>query len=313
MEDWERDLDHQEFERILRELRKEFDFYYKDYYRTSMVVRCAIDDHLEDEHSSLPFTHKSYLMDTGIDLGKDLQTSSQWFGGLGSRDSHRGQQQLPNREDWELWTTFRKQWRKDHPFGFFAKLARTPTGVFDLKNWECGVPGKDKTLWEGGLFKLELHFPDEYPTVPPKCKFVPPLFHPNVYPSGTDLLDDPNPESPAQAEAYQFFVRDKAAYEKRIRQMANEERDEDCNLDLLKHRLAFTERIITLAVALRFVSMHETVGNDIELVSAMTLAWSLGQSNSIGEALATNFTPLEVSDFQKPDAGLECLSKLFNL
>jgi len=53
-----------------------------------------------------------------------------------------------------------KQWRKDHPFGFFAKPARTPTGVLDLKKWECGVPGKDKTLWEGGLFKLDVLFPD---------------------------------------------------------------------------------------------------------------------------------------------------------
>jgi len=30
----------------------------------------------------------------------------------------------------------------------------------DLKKWECGVPGKEKTIWEGGLFKLEVSFPD---------------------------------------------------------------------------------------------------------------------------------------------------------
>lgn len=60
--------------------------------------------------------------------------------------------------------------------------------MMDLKRWECGVPGKDKTMWEGGLFKLEVTFPDgmrmaspvskapannstlvEYPTKPPKC------------------------------------------------------------------------------------------------------------------------------------------------
>lgn len=80
----------------------------------------------------------------------------------------------------------RKQWRRDHPFGFFAKPVRTAQGVLDLKKWECGVPGKDKTLWEGGLFKLDVLFPDgklgpckqctsmltytlEYPTKPPKC------------------------------------------------------------------------------------------------------------------------------------------------
>lgn len=56
--------------------------------------------------------------------------------------------------------TDRKQWRRDHPFGFFAKPAHTPQGVLDLKKWECGVPGKDKTLWEGGLFKLDVLFPD---------------------------------------------------------------------------------------------------------------------------------------------------------
>lgn len=80
----------------------------------------------------------------------------------------------------------RKQWRKDHPFGFYAKPERGANGVMNLKAWECGIPGKDKTLWEGGLFKLSVVFPDgkldrlqhpktkltmttEYPTKPPKC------------------------------------------------------------------------------------------------------------------------------------------------
>ncbi|KAI9814996.1 MAG: E2 SUMO-conjugating protein ubc9 [Pycnora praestabilis] len=134
----------------------------------------------------------------------------------------------------------RKQWRRDHPFGFFAKPQRNPQGVLDLKKWECGVPGKDKTLWEGGLFKLDVIFPDG--------KFVPPLFHPNVYPSGTvclsilneeegwkpaitikqillgiqDLLDDPNPDSPAQADAYNLFKKDRQAYEKKVKHIVKE-------------------------------------------------------------------------------------------
>ena len=57
-------------------------------------------------------------------------------------------------------TVCRKQWRRDHPFGFFAKPHRNAQGVLDLKKWECGVPGKEKTLWEGGLFKLDVIFPD---------------------------------------------------------------------------------------------------------------------------------------------------------
>jgi ubiquitin-conjugating enzyme E2 I len=72
--------------------------------------------------------------------------------------------------------------------------------------WEAGIPGKAGTAWENGMYKLWLLFPDEYPTRPPKCKtprtpfkprvrvlmragkFDPPLFHPNVYPSGTVCL-----------------------------------------------------------------------------------------------------------------------------
>ncbi|EMR09572.1 SUMO-conjugating enzyme ubc9 [Pneumocystis murina B123] len=142
----------------------------------------------------------------------------------------------------------RKQWRKDHPFGFYAKPNKLPDGTMDLMNWSVGIPGRPKTSWEGGMFKLTMFFPEEYPTKPPKCKFTPPLFHPNVYPSGTvclsilneeeswkpaitikqillgiqDLLNDPNPNSPAQSEAYTLFKKDRAAYEKRIRQQARE-------------------------------------------------------------------------------------------
>ncbi|KAJ6122436.1 hypothetical protein N7512_004901 [Penicillium capsulatum] len=110
----------------------------------------------------------------------------------------------------------------------------------DLKHWECAVPGKANTLWEGGVFKLDVFFPDG--------KFTPPLFHPNVYPSGTvclsilneeeawrpaitikqillgiqDLLNDPNPESPAQADAYNLFKKDRPAYERRVKQVVKE-------------------------------------------------------------------------------------------
>lgn len=64
----------------------------------------------------------------------------------------------------------RKQWRKDHPYGFYARPTKGANGVADLKTWEVGIPGKQNTIWAGGLFKLSVIFPDEYPTKPPKCK-----------------------------------------------------------------------------------------------------------------------------------------------
>ncbi|SJX64609.1 probable ubiquitin--protein ligase hus5 [Sporisorium reilianum f. sp. reilianum] len=142
----------------------------------------------------------------------------------------------------------RKQWRKDHPFGFYARPAKAPDGSLDLMNWEVGIPGKANTPWEGGIYKLKMIFPEEYPSKPPKCKFTPPLFHPNVFPSGTvclsildedkgwkpaitikqillgiqDLLNDPNPHDPAQSEAFTMFQKDATAYERRVRQQARE-------------------------------------------------------------------------------------------
>jgi len=143
-------------------------------------------------------------------------------------------------------TEERKAWRKDHPFGFIARPTKNPDGSMNLFTWDCAIPGKKGTMWEGGLFRVKLLFKDDYPSTPPKCKFEPPLFHPNVYPSGTiclslldenkdwkpsisvkqllvgiqELLNNPNPDDPAQAEAYQIYIQDKPEYEKRVRRQA---------------------------------------------------------------------------------------------
>ncbi len=39
-----------------------------------------------------------------------------------------------------------------------------------------------------------MEFPEDYPAAPPKCKFLTPLFHPNIYPSGTVCLSILNEE-----------------------------------------------------------------------------------------------------------------------
>ncbi|XP_042827491.1 SUMO-conjugating enzyme UBC9 isoform X2 [Panthera tigris] len=62
----------------------------------------------------------------------------------------------------------RKAWRKDHPFGFVAVPTKNPDGTMNLMNWECAIPGKKGTPWEGGLFKLRMLFKDDYPSSPPK-------------------------------------------------------------------------------------------------------------------------------------------------
>ncbi|XP_060857344.1 SUMO-conjugating enzyme UBC9-B-like [Metopolophium dirhodum] len=140
----------------------------------------------------------------------------------------------------------RKAWRKNHPFGFTAKPAKNQDGTLNLMVWECLIPGRMGTPWENGLYFLRMTFKDDYPLSPPKCRFEPPLFHPNVYPSGTVclsildeekdycpditikqlllgiqyLLNEPNINDPAQAEAYRIYCQNRLEYNNRVRAQA---------------------------------------------------------------------------------------------
>ncbi|EKX34450.1 hypothetical protein GUITHDRAFT_155732 [Guillardia theta CCMP2712] len=142
-------------------------------------------------------------------------------------------------------TEERRSWRKDHPVGFFARLDQNPDGSMNLMRWKCGVPGKENTIWAGGLFDITMEFSEDYPHKPPKCRFPAGFFHPNVYPSGTvclsilnedeawkpgitikqillgiqDLLDSPNPLSPAQEDAYRTYMNNRQEYERRVRSL----------------------------------------------------------------------------------------------
>ncbi|KDO84098.1 hypothetical protein CISIN_1g031420mg [Citrus sinensis] len=64
-------------------------------------------------------------------------------------------------------TEERKAWRKNHPHGFVAK-PETKDGSVNLMIWECIIPGKTGTDWEGGYFPLTLYFSEDYPSKPPK-------------------------------------------------------------------------------------------------------------------------------------------------
>ncbi|MCD7447925.1 hypothetical protein HAX54_036293 [Datura stramonium] len=55
----------------------------------------------------------------------------------------------------------------------------------ERKAWRKNHPHTD---WEGGHYPLIMHFTEDYPTQPPKCKFPKDFFHMNVYPSGDVCL-----------------------------------------------------------------------------------------------------------------------------
>ncbi|EFA86200.1 putative ubiquitin-conjugating enzyme E2 [Heterostelium album PN500] len=141
-------------------------------------------------------------------------------------------------------TEERKTWRKDHPVGFFARPENNPDGSANLYKWLCGIPGKEGTPWEGGVYPLSIQFSSEYPSKPPRCSLPPNFFHPNVFPNGDiclsiinesgwkpsisvkqivlgvqELLDTPNTKSPA-SNAYKIYEKDRVDYNKKVKEQA---------------------------------------------------------------------------------------------
>eukprot|EP01104_Vermistella_antarctica_P020732 TRINITY_DN899_c0_g1_i1.p1 TRINITY_DN899_c0_g1~~TRINITY_DN899_c0_g1_i1.p1 ORF type:complete len:161 (+),score=2.53 TRINITY_DN899_c0_g1_i1:73-555(+) len=138
----------------------------------------------------------------------------------------------------------RAAWRKKRPPMFYARPRKdVTTGTMNLYIWDCGIPGKLGTPWEGGIYPLTCEFTEDYPSKPPKCRFPANFFHPNIYPSGTvclsildpdkdwkpsiniqqillgiqDLLNHANENDPAQADAHHIYVTDRVEYERRVK------------------------------------------------------------------------------------------------
>ncbi|KAJ5073183.1 hypothetical protein M0811_08440 [Anaeramoeba ignava] len=85
-----------------------------------------------------------------------------------------------------------KQFASNHLLKQFRELSKNPVDGFsagliddDPFNWEITVIGPTDTLYEGGIFRATLAFPDNYPNYPPKMKFISEMWHPNIYKDGT--------------------------------------------------------------------------------------------------------------------------------
>jgi ubiquitin-conjugating enzyme E2 A len=112
----------------------------------------------------------------------------------------------------------------------------------NITKWTAAVFGPEGTEWEGGVFRLAVSFPDDYPIHAPEVRFVAPYpFHPNVYANGKICIDilqhnwsaayelasvltsvqalliDPNPQSPANNEAAVLFTENRAEYNRRVK------------------------------------------------------------------------------------------------
>ena len=62
----------------------------------------------------------------------------------------------------------------------------------NLYKWYGTIVGPSDSPYSGGLFKLLIDFPDNYPFKPPRIKFETPIYHPNINKYGSICLDTLN-------------------------------------------------------------------------------------------------------------------------
>ncbi|VVT54533.1 uncharacterized protein SAPINGB_P004123 [Magnusiomyces paraingens] len=125
----------------------------------------------------------------------------------------------------------------------------------DIYHWNIGVMVlAEDSPYNGGYFKARMIFPSDYPYSPPTFKFIPPIFHPNVYRDGrlcisilhksgdvtsgepdgetwspvqtvesvlvsiVSLLSDPNINSPANVDASVAYTKNPEEFKQRVRE-----------------------------------------------------------------------------------------------
>lgn len=74
---------------------------------------------------------------------------------------------------------------KDPPPGV-AAFAPNPT---DMTKIRAQITGPEGSPFEGGIFLLTVNVTGRYPFEPPRCRFLTPLYHPNIDSGGRICLD----------------------------------------------------------------------------------------------------------------------------
>ena len=116
------------------------------------------------------------------------------------------------------------------------------TNTDNIWSWQGILYGPPDSPYEKGAFPFQITFEDDYPIKAPSVKFLQPIFHPNIYRDGKICIDilqphewspaqkvdkimlslrslfmDPNPSSPANADAAKMYINNRELFDTTVR------------------------------------------------------------------------------------------------